>query len=70
MPTKKNKLTGTLGDVPYDFRKPTKERFESRVWNPKGPFIARRWFGWGYDFNMYAVFHPIKWRQARSKAKK
>jgi len=57
--------TGTLAGVPYDWRRPTKARFKARVWNPTAPFITKRWYGWGYDLNAYALVHPRKWRAAR-----
>ena len=59
------KLEGNFAGVPYDWRKPTAQRFRSRVWNPDAPFVMRRWFGWGFDFNLYALFHPKRWRQNR-----
>ena len=44
--------------VPYDWRRPTWARFKSRWWNPENPkFITPRAFGWGYDFNLYWLFH-------------
>jgi hypothetical protein len=51
---------GTLAGVPYDWRKPTKARWRSRVWNPDAPFVTKRWWGWGYDLNLYRLFHPGK----------
>jgi hypothetical protein len=65
----KIKKVGEIGPIPYDWRKPTMERFMSRVWNPKAPFITKRWFGWGWSFNVYAIVHPIRWRRATSKTK-
>jgi len=56
---------GQFAGIPYDWRKPTKKRFKSRVWNPDAPVINPRWFGWGYDLNFYAVIHPIKYRRGR-----
>ncbi len=61
---------GKFLKVPYDWRKPTKKRFKSRTWNPDAPFITKRWFGWGFDYNLYALIHPIKWHKDRSKIKK
>ena len=69
MANKTTKRVGKFAGAPYDWRKPTKKRFKSRVWNPEAPFITKRWYGWGYDFNFFAVVHPIKWRNARSKVK-
>lgn len=67
MATKKTKNVGEFAGIPYDFRKPSKARFKARVWNPEAPFVNRRWWGWGYDFNFYAIAHPHKWRQTRKK---
>ena len=62
-PEKPNAKQGKFLNVPYDWRKPTKARFLSRVWNPKAPLLNPRWWGWGYDLNFYAVVHPRKWRK-------
>lgn len=49
---------GKFLGVPYDWRRPTRKRFKSRWWNPDDPrFLTPRWFGWGYDFNVYWLFH-------------
>lgn len=61
---------GTFLGVPYDWRYPTKARFVSRVWNPTAPLWNKKWWGWGYDLNAYAVVHPRKWRAARKKSSK
>jgi hypothetical protein len=67
MASKKSKKVGEFAGIPYDWRRPTKARLKLRVWNPDAPFVNKRWFGWGYDFNFYAVVHPYKWRQTRKK---
>jgi hypothetical protein len=52
---------GKFAGVPYDWRKPTKARFRSRLWNPNEPrLITPRAFGWGYDLNFYRLLHPSK----------
>lgn len=44
--------------VPYDWRRPTLERVKARWWNADEPrFVTPRSFGWGYDFNLYRLFH-------------
>jgi hypothetical protein len=70
MATKNPKKVGKFVGVPYDWRKPTKKRFKSRVCSSDAPFVTQRWYGWGYDYNFYALIHPVKWRQTRKKAKK
>lgn len=52
---------GTFLGVPYDWRKPTIERLKSRMWNKDDPrLLTPRTFGWGYDINLYHVFHRRK----------
>lgn len=42
-----------LGVVPYDFRRPTLERLESRWWNPDDPrLFTPRAIGIGWDVNL------------------
>ena len=67
--TKNGSKTGKYAGIPYDWRRPTKARFKSRVWNPDAPFVTKRWYGWGYDYNLYALLHPIKSRRNRNSKK-
>jgi hypothetical protein len=47
---------GKVADlVPYDFRKPTVERFRETYWNPEGPLITSKAFGVGWAPNFGAV---------------
>jgi hypothetical protein len=47
---------GTVaGFVPYDFRKPTKERFRETYWNPNGPLLSSKVWGVGWAPNVGAV---------------
>ena len=62
MSKQKQAKVGKFIGIPYDWRKPTLERLKSRLWNPNAPLVSGRWYGWGYDFNMYALLHPFKWR--------
>jgi hypothetical protein len=56
--------SGKLWGLPYDWHKPTKARFQARMWNPNAPTIEPKAFGWGYTINFYNLFHPIKaWRR-------
>ncbi|WP_037064621.1 DUF5808 domain-containing protein [Pseudonocardia acaciae] len=44
--------------MPYDFRRPTVARFRARWWNPEEPrLFTPKAFGWGYDMNLYRLFH-------------
>jgi hypothetical protein len=47
---------GKVGDlVPYDFRKPTVERFRNVYWNPEGPILGGKAWGVGWAPNFAAV---------------
>lgn len=43
------------GFVPYDFRKPTMDRFVETYWNPEGPIISPKFLGVGWALNAGAV---------------
>ena len=43
------------GLVPYDFRKPTTERFRETYWNPDGPILSSKAWGVGWAPNFGAV---------------
>ena len=50
--------TGTFLGIPYDWRRPTKQRFKDRFWNPDEPrLLTPRAFGWGYDVNVHRLLH-------------
>jgi hypothetical protein len=47
---------GKVADfVPYDFRKPTVERFRETYWNPDGPALSGKAWGVGWAPNFGAV---------------
>jgi hypothetical protein len=47
---------GKVADlVPYDFRKPTRERLRETYWNPGGPMISGKVWGVGWAPNFAAV---------------
>lgn len=47
---------GKVGDlVPYDFRKPTMERFRDTYWNPDGPILSPKAWGVGWSPNFGAA---------------
>jgi hypothetical protein len=51
---------GKFLGVPYDWRRPTWERYKSRLWNPGDRRIVMpRAFGWGYDFNFAEIARRI-----------
>ena len=39
------------GILPYDFRRPTRDRMRERWWNPDAPYLTPRVFGVGWDLN-------------------
>ena len=43
------------GFVPYDFRKPTVDRFRDTYWNPEGPIVQGKAWGVGWVLNLGAV---------------
>lgn len=52
--------------LPYDWRKPTRQRLRSRAWNPDDiRFFTPKSYGWGYGLNFYWLVHPLHWRRAR-----
>lgn len=47
---------GKVGEViPYDFRKPTAERFRKTYWNPEGPMMGGKAWGIGWAPNFGAI---------------
>ncbi len=38
--------------MPYDFRRPTMDKVKARWWNPEGPMLTPKVFGWGWDLNL------------------
>lgn len=44
--------------MPYNWQRPTRERYRSSYWNPDEPqIITPRPFGWGYAVNFYRLLH-------------
>jgi hypothetical protein len=51
---------GKFLGVPYDWRRPTWQRYKSRWWNPKERRIVMpRAFGWGWDFNVAEILRRL-----------
>ena len=38
--------------LPYDFRKPSWEKAKARLWNPGGPMMPPKVWGWGWTLNL------------------
>ena len=49
---------GRFWGLPYDWRWPTLGKLLSRIWNPGGPMLSPKGFGWGYTLNLA---HPGSW---------
>lgn len=45
-------VQGRFLGMPYDWRMPTFERIAKRMWNPGGPLLSPKSFGWGYTLNL------------------
>ena len=55
-PPEERTWQGKVADfVPYDFRKPTVERFRSVYWNPEGPILGGKAWGVGWAPNFAAI---------------
>ena len=53
--------TGRFLGIPYDWRRPTRERYRSRAWNPDDPrLFTPKAVGWGYGINFHRLFHPFR----------
>lgn len=44
-----------VGFVPYDFRRPTMERFRATYWNPDGSVVSGKAWGVGWVPNFGAI---------------
>jgi hypothetical protein len=56
--------TGTWLRVPYDWRRPTRARFQQRWWNPKDRrLFTPKYFGWGYDVNLAEAARRLRLRK-------
>ncbi len=44
-----------IGFVPYDFRKPTLDRFRRTYWDPDGPLLPGKAWGVGWALNIGAI---------------
>jgi hypothetical protein len=43
---------GKFLGAPYDWRRPTKERYKRAFWNPSEPrLLVPKSFGWGWTIN-------------------
>jgi hypothetical protein len=50
--------TGTFMGLPYDWRRPTRERIKAEVWNPNDQrLFTPKAFGAGWGINFYWLIH-------------
>jgi hypothetical protein len=45
-------VQGRFLGLPYDWRWPSLHKVLSRVWNPGGPMLSPKSFGWGFTLNL------------------
>lgn len=61
LPKEERAWHGALaGIIPYDFRKPTLERFKNAFWNAEGGLISNRPFGVGWTVNLGGVVARLR----------
>lgn len=50
---------GRFLGLPYDWRRPDRQRLREAVWRPDDPrlFLPKAW-GWGLGVNLHRVLHP------------
>jgi len=56
---KKPTPSGYFLRIPFDWRRPTLRRIRQRIWNPGGPMLSPKVFGWGYTLNL--AHRASKW---------
>lgn len=55
MPPDQRTWHGKVGFVPYEFRRPTLERFRQIYWNEDGPIVSSQLWGVGWALNLGAI---------------
>lgn len=45
-------IGGRFLGIPYDWRWPTLRKIKGRIWNPGGPMLPPKVFGWGWTLNL------------------
>jgi len=54
--------------IPYDFRKPSKDRIKRAYWNPNEPkWFTPKSFGIGWTFNMYHLKRYLLYTLGKKK---
>jgi uncharacterized protein DUF5808 len=48
---------GRFLGMPYDWRRPSRDRLRKKAWDPENPkLFVPKVFGWGYGINWAALF--------------
>jgi len=55
-------MPGKFLGIPYDWRRPTKERLRSNVWDKDGKVVTPHTVGWGYGINVRALWKRLTGR--------
>ena len=55
-------MPGKFLKLPYDWRKPTKERLRANAWDEEGKVFTPHTFGWGYGINFRALWKRLSGR--------
>ena len=57
-PPEQRTWQGSVWGIPYDFRLPTPQRIQEKVWNKNtSRIVMPHIFGIGWSFNLYPLFH-------------
>jgi uncharacterized membrane protein len=63
LPADERTWYGSILGIPYDFRLPTPERIEEKIWNKNtSRIIMPHIFGVGWSINFYPLVHMIRER--------
>ena len=52
-------IQGEFLGMPYDFRRPNKEKILSRIWNDDGPLFPAKTWGMGWTINFKHPRAPL-----------
>lgn len=61
LPREERTWHGTVGVVPYDFRRPTADRIRERLWSPSSPRVfVPTVFGVGWTINVGRIVELVR----------
>jgi hypothetical protein len=55
-------VPGKFLKLPYDWRRPTKERLKKNAWDADGKVFTPKTVGWGYGVNFRAAWKRLTGR--------